>query len=172
MTSSNTAPLCAPPDAPRRGGCSPWGAVDGVEVLAPDVVFVSTPSHGGAWLSPAAQTRMPAALQPMHGRTWWEEDCEIWAPLLVFGLHTPDNTRSQAIAILARWKPDWLDALAAPCDVVNAAQTRRIQDLKAQIAPNATVDLAGFRRSQRSGSVEGWIGGVWHTISRDGEAVG
>jgi hypothetical protein len=164
--------LTAPPDAPRRGSWSPWGAIDGVEGLADGVVFVSTPSHGGAWLSDAAQTRMPTAIQPMHGRRWFEEDCEIWAPLIVFRVHDRDNTRSNAIGLLAHWKPDWLDALAAQEGVPNARQVHRIRDLHGEIVGSGTPDFENWRRGSHSVAIEGWIGGVWFTISEDGEAVG
>lgn len=40
--------LIAPPGAPRPRDWSPWGVIDAVEILAEGVVFVSTPSHGGA----------------------------------------------------------------------------------------------------------------------------
>jgi hypothetical protein len=163
--------LTAPPEAPVRGAWSPWGAVDGVEVLAEGVVFVSTPSHGGAWLSTAAQTRMPGPLQPMHGRMWWEEDCEVWAPLLVFDVHDADNTRGRAIAILARWKPGWLDALAGRCGVPNAAQAARIADLWTRFGVVGAPDLAAFPREADTGMVHGWIGAALFVgIEPDGRA--
>jgi hypothetical protein len=152
--------LTAPPDAPRRGSWSPWGAIDGVEGLADGVVFVSPPSHGGAWLSAAARTRIPDAIQPMHGRRWFEEDCEIWAPLIVFRVHDRDNSCSNAIGLLAHWKPDWLDALAAQESVPNARQVHRIRDLHGEIVGSGTPDFENWRRGPNSGAIEGWIGGV------------
>jgi hypothetical protein len=172
MSSVLIAPPGEPPGAPRPRDPSPWGAIDGVEVLAEGVVFVSTPSHGGAWLSDDAQTRMPAAIKPMHGRRWYEEDCEIWAPLLVFRVHNDENSRSRAIETLARWQPDWLDALAAQEGLPNSAQVRRIRDLHGELNGKGEPDFANWRRAARSGAIEGWIGGVWFTISQDGEAVG
>jgi hypothetical protein len=158
--------------APCSGDHSPWGRIDAVEPLDEGVVFVSTPSHGGAWLSPAAQARIPASLSPMHGRTWWEEDCEIAAVVVAFDIDEGMD-RSAAIASLARWQPEWLDALAAPLGIVNSAQAARILDRHREIVGEDTMpDLADWRRGQRSGAVEGFIGGVWHTIGATGEAVG
>jgi hypothetical protein len=163
--------LIAPPGAPHPRDWSPWGAIDAVEVIADGVVFVSTPSHGGVWLSAEAQLRMPEAIKPMHGRQWFEEDCEIWAPIVVFRAHSPESTRSAAIMLLARWMPGWLDALAAQEGLPTTAQVARIRDLHSQIVKSGQPDLETWRRGP-SGTIEGWIGGVWFTIAACGEAVG
>ena len=160
------------PDAPRPGHASPWGAIQHVALLVDGVVFVSTASHGGAWLSPEAQARMPATIMPMHGRRWYEEDCEIWAVLLVFGVHDAENSRSRAVEALAHWKPDWLDAIAPLATCVNAAQVHRIRDLHDSYARDVKPDVGAWRRVSVNGAVEGWVGGVWFTISAAGEAVG
>ena len=159
------------PDAPRQGHASPWGTIQHVEPLADGVVFVSTASHGGAWLSPAAQARMPATIVPMHGRRWYEEDCEICAVLLVFG-PAEKFDRTAAILSLAQYTPDWLDAIAPLAACVNAAQVRRIRDLHDSYARDAKPDFGAWRRGSVNGAVEGWVGGVWFTISAAGEAVG
>ncbi|PKQ33420.1 MAG: hypothetical protein CVT61_16355, partial [Actinobacteria bacterium HGW-Actinobacteria-11] len=83
---------------------------------------------------------MPAALQPMHGRVWWEEDCEIVAVLIVFGVHDCLD-RSSAISSLARWKPGWLDALAAEHDLPSAAQVARIRRLWADFSVPGEPDF-------------------------------
>lgn len=163
--------LIAPPGAPRPRDWSPWGAIDAVEILADGVVYVSTPSHGGAWLSPQAQLRMPQVIQPMHGRQWFEEDCEIWAPVVVFRAHQPTSTRSAAISLLARCKPDWLDAIAPEEGLPSTIQVARIRDLHGQIVKAGQPDLETWKRLA-DGTIEGWVAGVWFTITPAGEAVG
>lgn len=46
---------------PREGGRSPWGQIDHVEILAPGIAMVGTPSHGGIWLAPERRKDMPSA---------------------------------------------------------------------------------------------------------------
>ena len=172
MSTASTAAAISTAAArpPIVGDPSPWGVIDGVEPLADGVVFVCTPSHGGAWLSPAAQARMPAALQPMHGRAFWEEDCEICAVLIVFALHDSLD-RSRAIAILARWKPLWLDALAADHDLPTAAQIARIRRLWADFSVPGEPDFTAFSREADTGMAHGWIGTrIFVGIEPDGRA--
>lgn len=161
----------AHPQAPKPGTSSPWGLIQHVEAFAEAGVFVSTASHGGAWLCPEAQARMPAGVQPMHGRQWWEEDCEILAPVLVFGADGRLR-RSDVILELHRWYPGWLEALAPICGAPNAAQVARILDLHAQLRPDGKPDLTTWRRARQSGAVSGEIGAAFFTIAADGEAVG
>jgi len=113
---------------------------------------------------------MPAGMQPLHGRAFWEEDCEIWAVLIVFAI-LDDADRSRAVAILARWKPDWLDALAADHGLPTAAQVARIRRLWADFSAPAEPDLAAFAREADTGMVHGWIGmQIFVGIEPDGRA--
>lgn len=75
--------------APVVGDPSPWGAVDHVYPLGPDVVVVATPSHGGLWVSPEAMTLIPRPLRATaYSRGgWFEEDCDWCIPYLALGLH-------------------------------------------------------------------------------------
>lgn len=82
--SNNTTPVL--------GGPSPWGRIDLVTVLAEGIVSVSTPSHGGIWLSQERVEQIPEALRtpsPEYSPKphWWEEDCEVTFPLWFFGAH-------------------------------------------------------------------------------------
>jgi hypothetical protein len=67
---------------------SPWGDIDAFSVIADGVYEVSTPSHGGIYVSPAARVHMPAALlafAPFSGEAgWYEEDCDWAIPTLAF----------------------------------------------------------------------------------------
>ena len=74
---------------PKVGGPSPWGAIDAVENIAEGVVFVSTPSHGGVWLSGERLAGMPLyLLAPSQfyqaGSHWFEEDCEVMRVVVAF----------------------------------------------------------------------------------------
>jgi hypothetical protein len=68
---------------------SPWGAVQKQKVLAPGIVQVFTAGHGGIWLSPERQAQLPEWAKQIASSyapkpQWWEEDCEMAIPLLVF----------------------------------------------------------------------------------------
>lgn len=79
---------------PREGDSSPWGLIDGVTPLGPDAVAVTTPSHGGIWVSPAALERIPQPLRATaySGGGWFEEDCDWCIPYLALGLHAFEET--------------------------------------------------------------------------------
>jgi hypothetical protein len=62
--------------APRRNSATPWGPADDARTVAEGIVSVSTPSHGGIWVSEARQLQMPRAFRQQGN--WYEEDCE-WA---------------------------------------------------------------------------------------------
>lgn len=65
---------------------TPWGNTDQATECKPGIVFVSTASHGGFYLSPARRSELPAALRGTAfvdrnkpgwaPDTWWEEDCD------------------------------------------------------------------------------------------------
>ncbi len=62
------------------GSRTPWGTADYVSHMAPGIVSVSTPGHGGVKLSPERNRRIPPALRQSSG--WYEEDCEVYIPML------------------------------------------------------------------------------------------
>ena len=74
---------------PREGDASPWGSIDNVTPLGPDAVAVTTPSHGGIWVSPAGLAKIPEPLRATaySGGGWFEEDCDWCIPYLALGLH-------------------------------------------------------------------------------------
>lgn len=66
---------------------SPWGRVDTQRTIAPGIIFVSTPSHGGYWLSPARVEQFKRTLpdfKPFAGFPWLEEDCDAALAALVW----------------------------------------------------------------------------------------
>ena len=63
----------------REGDRSPWGTIDHVTCLGPNVAVVETPSHGGLHLEGPAIEAVPAAVRAtfIEGPTWAEEDLEL-----------------------------------------------------------------------------------------------
>ena len=91
------------PVRPAAGSPSPWGVIDHADALGPDVVVVSTPSHGGLWVSPEAMTSIPAPLRSTlySGGGWFEEDCDWCIPYLALALHRFEESPARAAEILA-----------------------------------------------------------------------
>jgi len=83
---------------PRRGMSSPWGIIHEatpVGGLQSGVVQISTASHGGLWVSPAARARMNPYLAAFPTWTknpaWWEEDMDAAVVVIAFpDLFPPD----------------------------------------------------------------------------------
>lgn len=78
---------------------SPWGAVDYRRMIAPGVVFVETPSHGGALVSPELVSLIPENLRTRDG--WYEEDCEIAAVIATWPDYFTEAAVTQARAAIA-----------------------------------------------------------------------
>ena len=84
---------------------SPWGRVEDATRIGPEVMKVSTPSHGGLYVTGAAAQAVPAKVWDcmINGRGWAEEDCEeaiILALLLWSGHITNPVTLAHATLIL------------------------------------------------------------------------
>jgi hypothetical protein len=99
---------------PEPGAASPWGAVQTVEPLGPAVVIVTTASHGGFRLSPAALHRLPVVMRETaySGGGWFEEDCDWALPYLALSLDDYERDgeagarrRAAAIATVQRYHP-------------------------------------------------------------------
>ena len=63
---------------------SPWGAIDDKEKYAPGIWFVTTPSHGGIWLSPERRKEINRKSPFLGSAAWWEEDCDCVIPIVFF----------------------------------------------------------------------------------------
>jgi hypothetical protein len=109
---------------PRVGDASPWGMIDDVTSLGPEAVSVTTPSHGGIWVTPAALAKIPEPLRATtySGGGWFEEDCDWSIPYLALGLHRFDGPQDRQ-------------------DRVQAAARRTLQTYHASSA--ALLDAAG-----------------------------
>jgi hypothetical protein len=96
------------------GSSSPWGVIQTLTPLGPDAVAVTTASHGGLRVSPAAFSRLPRAIQrtAYSADGWFEEDCDWALPYLALGLdtHEPDaphaaRVRAAAIRMVQLFHP-------------------------------------------------------------------
>jgi len=95
---------------PRPGDCSPWGLIDTTTPLGPDAVAVSTPSHGGIWVTAQALETIPEPLRvtAYSSGGWFEEDCDWCVPYLALGLHRfEDGPERGAQNLAAAQKTLW-----------------------------------------------------------------
>ena len=56
---------------------TPWGLSDTADTLAPGVILVTTPSHGGLLLPENAAIPTDVTATFINGPRWAEEDCEL-----------------------------------------------------------------------------------------------
>lgn len=117
-------PVCTTMDAE---GCtvsvqcdlsSPWGIIDSMTQRAEGILAVSTPSHGGFWLSPERLAEMPTPLREMErwedaDSPWFEEDISACRVVLAFPEVFDSAAHDVALRIMRAWKPDVLAALDA-----------------------------------------------------------
>jgi hypothetical protein len=93
---------------------TPWGHPDTVTEIAPGIVFYSTPSHGGFWLSPERVAAMPKPLRdfvPFGGSQagpgrWFEEDCDWSVVALSFPQFFKPEDIDVALKTLERYRPE------------------------------------------------------------------
>jgi hypothetical protein len=113
------------PFPPARGSSSPWGPIQAVEALGPDVVSVTTASHGGLRVSLTALARLPEAIRetPYSQDGWFEEDCDWALPYLALGLHAHEHDAARgaevhaaAVRTVRRYHPQHCALLGVPAD--------------------------------------------------------
>lgn len=81
---------------------SPWGHVQFNDQVADGIIFVSTASHGGFWLSAERLRQLPpavAAFKTWAGPGWFEEDCD--AALVVASF--PDHFSQERVECARAW---------------------------------------------------------------------
>lgn len=93
-------------------GESPWGRIDRKELIADGVWFISTPSHGGYFLSNDRLGAISADLSETfagRGRVgWFEEDCDWAVVALTFPELFPAGALELARNIAKHFHPRWL----------------------------------------------------------------
>lgn len=72
----------------KVGAGSPWGQVQGVEIIADGIVRVWTAGHGGVWIDQEKRKIMKkTGHAPFTGDwAWWEEDCDMAKVLSALGV--------------------------------------------------------------------------------------
>lgn len=95
---------------------TPWGRADHIQEILPGMWSLSTPSHGGIWLSPERYALVPDYLQQSYADgPWYEEDCDWAVPFCVFEaelLLIEDEYTRRTLAdnahrlTLRNWRPD------------------------------------------------------------------
>ena len=85
---------------------TPWGQPDQQAEIAPGIIFVSTPSHGGYFLTRERRAMMPKKYNrdTFAGGDWFEEDCD-WA---LVALSFPEYFDARALDA-ARATLAWMD---------------------------------------------------------------
>ena len=99
---------------------SPWTdspSQDSWEEIASGIWQVSTPSHGGVWVSPERISEIPDALRTNQGYPagWYEEDIGIAIPLYYFADafalrysgKSADDVRQMAKKVMEEWPEDF-----------------------------------------------------------------
>jgi hypothetical protein len=125
-------------DIPKR---SPWGTVDDHVVIAPGIISVSTPSHGGIKLDRARNAKVHTAFRTAGG--WYEEDCEANIAVFTFpdefiayvrsmGRDATPFEREAVSADLRQWFPDQWEAMTG--EKVTAEQSMIVSDREFQAA--------------------------------------
>lgn len=90
------------------GKSSPWGIVQDEETIADGIVYVSTASHGGIWVSPELLGRVQKAMRDYAAywsgsSQWFEEDCAAQCVVVSFPEHFPAEQVERAQAIVDRY---------------------------------------------------------------------
>ena len=112
-------------EIPQVGSRTPWGNAQEATEMAPGIILVDTPSHGGFWLSMKRLQAMPPALRAIgnesksHEPGWFEEDCEAVAVVHAFpevfeGRFKDGSilaTAAGRLEFLGHWYPDAVAAL-------------------------------------------------------------
>lgn len=90
---------------------TPWGqsqVIEKASKVADDILFVSTAGHGGFFVPPERNAKIPEYMRERSG--WYEED-EDWSVVVVsFPELFPDENVAQAKNTLRNWKPGAYEA--------------------------------------------------------------
>jgi hypothetical protein len=117
---------------------SPWGHVQDCTQVAPEIIRVSTASHGGYHCTGAAQKRIEAlfpGFTPYAGRGWYEEDCDWAIVALAHRAYFEDRSVYHALKTVQGGSPgyftairDWLEANSLDAKSVQAKAARYLEE--------------------------------------------
>ncbi len=95
---------------------TPWGRAETVVEVARGILRMSTMSHGGFFLAPEAQDKVPGYMRhpgdsfgAQRAAGWYEEDVDWSIVALVFPQFFPAEALDQARGILRAFRPAMLD---------------------------------------------------------------
>jgi hypothetical protein len=135
----------------NEGSRTPWGPADSVTNIAPGIVSVGTPGHGGLTLSRERRAAIPKPLRDVAG-TWFEEDCEWW----IVAMHHPeafphieDGVAEQRVR---NWFPDAYEA-ATGTTIAPGESDVRDEAVWAKAHENDFVLIAASMDDDRPGVV-------------------
>lgn len=83
---------------------TPWGHAQTTKTLGEGVAFVSTPGHGGFFVAPEQNEKVPAYMRDASG--WYEEDVDWAIVATVFPALFSDEDRARAEDTLRNWRPE------------------------------------------------------------------
>ncbi len=97
---------------PGRGSTTPWGITEVAKTYTDGIVYVVAETGGGFWIDATRQATLPDAIQPRHGRCWFEQNTEEWVLFLAFeDMPHREMFMSSATRTLKEAFPAWLEAL-------------------------------------------------------------
>jgi len=131
---------------------------------------VSTPSHGGLWLSPSRVKRIPSELWPSN-LPWYEEDCEIALAIVAYPDIFDRSQLASAVMSLFRYADEEAKLFVA-ANYAALAYTGGSLLLPPDLPPGYTlasiVDLEGRQMGFKSPDGTGFYNEVW---TEDGAVV-
>lgn len=86
---------------------TPWGHADSRDCLAPGLWTVSTPGHGGYWMSPARADHFRATFPTFDGYAplpWLEEDLDCCAAVVLFAPELRHESVFYAVEAVTSYK--------------------------------------------------------------------
>jgi hypothetical protein len=92
---------------------TPWGAPQSIDDIGEGVCFVATASHGGYFVPPAINEKIPAAWRAISfngqgAAGWYEEDCDWCMVALTFPSLFPAKALADARKTFAHWHAEKL----------------------------------------------------------------
>ena len=86
-----------------EGMRTPWGAAQHAKILIEGIGQVSTAGHGGIKLSHERNLKVPTYMRQPSG--WYEEDCEVAIPLVVFDADLRRDGSAWLVESLDKYPP-------------------------------------------------------------------